>query len=246
MKTIAYSALMYGKSYLGWAIRSVIHAVDEYHVLYTPVGSHGSRTDLPCPDSRDELYAIAEQAAGDKLHWHESTDWWLEHQQRNSIYRYAPDADVILILDSDEIWGEGLAEMAIAAAVLGVRNVRIPVMEFWRSFHYAEQRNLVFPERVTFPKVGGGEGYMPLDDNRPRICHLGYASPSDLVYFKQFTHGHRGDWREGWFERKFAANDVNDCHPTNKDYWFPTPVDYREFMPSFMSEHPYANLETIP
>jgi hypothetical protein len=27
--------------------------------------------------------------------------------QRDSIYQYAPDADVIIVLDSDEIWGRG-------------------------------------------------------------------------------------------------------------------------------------------
>lgn len=80
--TIAYTALHYGADYLGWAIRSVIDAIDEYVVLYAAQGSHVFRTTLPCPDNRKELYTIARQAARDKLRWYDGE--WLA---MNSICR---------------------------------------------------------------------------------------------------------------------------------------------------------------
>ena len=65
-KVIAYTALHYGKEYLADAIRSVIDYVDQYWVIYTPVGSPGHRTDAPCPESKEELSWIANDAA-DKI-----------------------------------------------------------------------------------------------------------------------------------------------------------------------------------
>ena len=94
MKVIGYTALHYGRDYLGYAIRSVIDAVEEYHVLYTSQGSHGHRSQAHCPDTRLELFEIAEAAAGAKLRWHEGS-WLWEGQQRDAIFEYAPDADVL-------------------------------------------------------------------------------------------------------------------------------------------------------
>src|SRR5574342_223323 len=108
MKTDAYTALLYGSDYLAYAIRSVIDYVDEYHVIYdaSGSGSHGSKTDRTCPDSRETLYALADGAAGHKLRWHDGT-WPYEGAQRDAIHEYAPDADVILVLDADEVWPYG-------------------------------------------------------------------------------------------------------------------------------------------
>ena len=69
MRIVAYSAILYGKDYLHHAIRSIIDDVDEYIVLYSPIGSHGHQTHVPCPDTREELYDIAYAAAGEKLRW---------------------------------------------------------------------------------------------------------------------------------------------------------------------------------
>lgn len=255
-KTIGYTALHYGADYLAWAIRSVIAEVDQHYVLYCPHGSHGVKTDLQCPDSRTTLYDLARQAAGNKLVWIDG-DWNYENEQRESILQYAADADIILIVDADEIWGENVVWSAKAqyseAQHIHCQRWRAPVMEYWRSFYRAETHNLVYPVRVIYPHVDNawdkehGEGYLNrYNVGHEIISHMGYAQRSEVVYYKQHTHGHRGDWRPNWYEEKFAANVADDCHPTNKDYWNPTLVDPLEFMPSFMAEHPYFNLEVIP
>jgi len=100
IKVVGYTALHYGCDYLSYAIRSVINTVSEFHVLYTDKPSHGSRSDAVCPDSEQELHELAWQAAGSKLRWHYGT-WLHEGEQRNSIYDYAPNADVIICADSD-------------------------------------------------------------------------------------------------------------------------------------------------
>ncbi len=245
MKVISYTALHYGKDYLYWAIRSVIDHVDEHHILYAPVGSHGHRTQQPCPDTRAELYAEAERAAGDKLRWHDGT-WAYEGEQRNSIHAYAPDADVILVVDADEIWNWRMVMGAIQFKQ-GVKRWRVPIIHFWRSFYRAVLHDPAYPERVIYPKA---ETEFVGTWNAAHIwpiCHMGYAQRSELVKYKQHTHGHKGEWRkDDWFNTVFMANAQRDCHPVGSEYWNPEPVNPWDYLPEWMQEHPYAKLEIIP
>jgi hypothetical protein len=250
MKIIAYTALLYGSDYLAYAIRSVIDYIDEYHVIYdaSGTGSHGSKTDRVCPDKRQVLYDIAQRAAGDKLRWHEGT-WPYEGAQRDAIYQYAPDADVILVLDADEVWPECLAKLPLEMEPLH-RNVRLPMVHFWRSFSRCVLHDPAYPVRVICPKSADGEVGIDsarLPDRRKAIAHFGYAQRPEIVEFKQHTHGHRGQWRTDidWFRERFMANAQHDCHPVGSEYWNPEAVNPLDYMPSFMSEHPYFGLDVI-
>ncbi len=62
MKIIARYLLHYGKEWLFHSMRSVRPFVDEIYVFYSPQPSRGQGpAPRPCPDSRDELFSIAEQ-----------------------------------------------------------------------------------------------------------------------------------------------------------------------------------------
>ncbi len=247
MKVVSYTALHYGKDYLYYAIRSVIDHVDEHYILYSRVGSHGHRTDRPCPDTRSELIELAKRAAGDKLRWIDG-EWSHEGQQRDSIFGYAPDADVILVVDADEIWHPRMVEGAVKSAIdPEVKRWRMPIIHFWRSFYRAVLHDPAFPERVIYPKT---PGHQVLTWNGMRlnpIAHMGYAQRSELVEYKQHTHGHKGEWRkDDWFNTVFLASAQTNCHPVGSEYWNPEPVNPWDYMPDFMKDHPYAKLEVIP
>lgn len=255
MKIIAYTALHYGRDYLAYAIRSVIDNIDELHVLYTPIGSHGHRTSAPCPETRDELYAIAQAAAGDKLRWHEG-EWPYEGAQRESIHQYAPDADVIIVLDADEIWSEHLAFNVVNSYKNWLKEPRIfgdwpfsrmraNMIHYWRSMHRAILHDPAFPERVIYPKWQG-----PVETIQPHyglINHMGYAQRPEIVQYKQLTHGHKNEWRKDvdWFRDVFLANRQTDCHPVGSDAWQPEPVNPLDYMPAWMTEHPYYGMDVI-
>lgn len=246
MKFIGYTALHYGREYLAWAIRSVVDHLDEYHVLYTAVGSHGSRTDVRCPETRDELYAIAVNAAGDKLRWHDG-EWPHEGAQRDSIQDYVPDADVILVLDADEIWPESLVMSALyhlsKARLVEYRNWRVPIIHYWRNFYKAVLRDPAYPIRVIYPQIkdSRGEGYIRNLSGHEYINHFGYAQTPAIVQYKQLTHGHRGEWRRdiNWYQDRFLANAQHDCHPVGSEYWNPETVNPLKYMPAFMVDHPF-------
>lgn len=244
MKVVGFTALHYGKDYLAYAIRSIIDHIDEYHVAYTAIGSHGHRTQIPCPETRDELYAIAAASAGNKLHWHEG-EWPYEGAQRDSIHQYAPDADVILVLDSDEIWPAELVSSALTYPLLNpaFRNWRVPMIHYWRSFHRAILHDPAYPIRAIYPR-GNGESQVPTNQ---RINHMGYAQRPEIVQYKQLTHGHRNEWRKDvdWFADKYLANAQTDTHPVGSEYWNPERVDPLDYMPQWMQEHQYYHLSVI-
>lgn len=259
MKTIAYTALHNGRDYLGYAIKSVIDYVDEYYVLYAAQGSHGHRTSVPCPDTREDLYTIAQAVAGDKLHWIDG-DWRWEGQQRDSIMEHCPDADVIIVLDADEIWGDGLVPEIVRYAKDGhIRHWRCRMVHYWRSFHRAIIHDPAYPERVIVPKYPSGDrtftggrvaSHLPpikVPENCYWISHMGYAQRPEIVQYKQAVHGHRNEWRSdvNWFQDKYMANAQHDCHPVGSDYWNPEPVNPLDYMPAFMAQHPYFDMEVI-
>ena len=240
---VAYTALLYGKDYLASAIRSVIDAVDEYHILYTPIGSHGHRSDIPCPESRDELYEIARQAAGNKFRWHEAT-WAHEGQQRDSIHQYAPNADVILVVDADEIYEDGLAQEAIDFALNSdAQRIRLPFLHLWRSFYRGFAHDPAYPERVISPKKSGATVTMQTDK---RVWHAGYAQRPEIVAYKLGTHGHRAEFRRDvdWLNDVFLTNRQDDCHPCGSEYWNCEDIDQSK-LPTPLLNHPYRYLGVI-
>jgi len=244
MKTIAYTALHYGKDYLGYAIRSIIDHVDEYHVLYTSKGSHGHRTNLVCPDSREELKAIARAAAGDKLTWHEGV-WTQEGQHRDAIHELVPDADVVLVLDADEIWEKGLAEHVVLGSPFGKsRTYRIPIIHYWRSFRRCVLHDPAYPIRVILPKIENGEATI---DTYQRINHMGYAIRPAMMYYKWQLHGHKNEMRDfdTWFDEVYLKNRQVDCHPIGSEWWNPEQVEPLDYMPEWMQEHPYWGKDVI-
>jgi hypothetical protein len=248
MKVIASVCLHYGKCYLNHAIRSIIDDVDSVIVLYSPVGSHGHRTDIPCPDTRDELYQIAYQAAGEKLRWFEG-DWLHEGEQRDSIFEIVPDADCIVVLDSDEIWAPGLLKQAIKeTSMWRRREIRVPMIHYWRSMKQAILHDPALPVRLIYPHVKEGAEtftpFPPLSKQYQSINHMGYALRSELVRYKWLIHGHLNEQRRDvdWFHDIFMNPlRTTDLHPVGSDAWSYETVD----VPLFMQDHPYADLDLI-
>lgn len=243
MKIVGYTALLYGADYLHHAIRSIIDDIDEYIVLYTPIGSHGHRTNAVCPDTKEALYEIAYSAAGDKLRWFEG-EWAYEGQQRDSIFSIVPDADAIVVLDSDELYMPDMVKEAIQKGIdENVNHVRIPLIHHWRSFYKGFTHDPAAPIRIHLPKLPEGETtYAP--DEEKRIRHLGYAIRPELMRYKWLIHGHLGELRKDcdWINDVYLANRQYDCHPVGSDAW-QTVEDITP--PNFMLDHPFAQVELI-
>lgn len=246
MKIVAYTALRYGRDYLGYAIQSIIDRVDEYHVLYAPQPSHGYFDPTPCPETREELFAIAQTIAGPKLRWHDG-DWRQEWAQRSAIHEYAPDADAIIVLDADEIWSErALTTLDAELPTYKGATMRIPFVHFWRSFHTAILHDPAAPPRVIFPNAPKKDWVLDFGLEHS-INHMGYAQRSEIVGYKMKIHGHKHELRPNWFETVFMDEGrTTDLHPVGSQYWNVERIDPWAYLPDFMRAHRYAKLEVIP
>lgn len=245
MKVVAYVALHYGVSYLRWAIRSVIDRVDEIYIFYSNSGSHGYMTNEDCPETRAELYREAIIAAGSKLRWYDGR-WYAENQQRGEIFKECPNADLIVVLDADEVWHPLVLDAALRDAQrCRVRYLRVPMVHFWRSFHRAIVHDPAYPERIILPKIDGGEA--TVDAGPYRICHMGYSMLPAITRYKWLVHGHLPEYRNDcdWLKDKFLANAQKDVHPVGSEYWNVESVNPTDYMPVWMREHPYWSCRVI-
>lgn len=247
MKIIGFSALLYGADYLGYAIRSVAPSVDQWVVAYSPVGSHGHQADVICPEDETELRAIAEDAcaaSGVPLLWY-SGRWQYEGQQRDSVFQMVPDADLVIVVDADEVW----EPMAVQAAIhqgwrMKARHGLVRFQHFWRSFGWV-CHDPAMPVRIIRPEFANDTAYLDV----PCVNHFGYARKPADIWYKIQTHGHKSEWRPEWYEQTFLpwrpGNGRNsDLHPTNRDFWTAEPFD-RAQLPDVLHDHPYYGLEMI-
>jgi hypothetical protein len=247
MKVAAFTALHYGLDYLPYAIRSVVPFVDEWLIAYSPIGSHGYRTSVHCPEKVGPLFDCANAVThefGVPLRWWSSTDWPHEGFQRDSVYQHT-DADLIIVVDADEVWQDGAVQQAIEhGKAMDVRHGRVPFIHFWRSFNWA-CRDDARPIRLLRPGLPMGDYYADVDP----VLHFGYAQTEYLTVYKWFVHGHKAELRQGWHDNTFKYwspldGPFQDLHPTNKDYWTAEPYA-RSKLPKFMRSHPFYDKEII-
>lgn len=246
MKIIGLTVIHYGADYLKYSIGSVINFVDEHYVIYSSQGSHGSRTSEVCPDTREQLAALAIEAAGDKLRWVEK-EFDNEGAQREYIHELAPDADCIIVVDSDEVYSEKLIsdlDHLFSQPRYYNRRSRVGFWHYWRSFKRGFMHDPAWPERIIFPQVvNNNAGTIDTDGI---IHHFGYAQRPEIVRYKQLTHGHKGEWRKDidWFNDVFMANRQTDCHPVGSEYWNCEDMDLSQ-LPAILADHPYAEMDVI-
>ncbi len=236
--------LHYGLDYVFYAVASVIDAVDEFVVCYTPHPSHGHRSDMEPVESERELKAAVMSAGGDKVRWYRVEQFWSEGPHRDHALSLCR-GDVVLVVDADEVWSQEALDGALRLAQDDPTRWkwRVNFTTLWRSFSWKCNDDL-WPDRLYRRNATGREiGYIPQD---LKIFHFGYAVTTKLMRYKMSCHGHKAQWRPGWFDTKWNVwPPVPDCHPTDVGKWTPVPFDRQE-LPPVMSNHPFRFLEPIP
>jgi len=242
-RIVAFMALHYGLEYIQQAIQSVQHAVDCFVVCYSPIGSHGHKTAIACPETEKELIAAAQEVMAVPVKWHRGF-WPHEGAQRDTVFKLEPDADLVIVVDSDEIWAPGAVEKAIEQGLqMTVRHGHVPFWHFWRSFQYF-CTDLAQPERVINPHYQDGHAFLEV----PPVFHMGYAQREEIIKYKMLVHGHKPEWREDWL-RLFQAwtpqdGPWEDLHPTNIDFWTARAFAMEQ-LPPLLKAHPYYGVKVI-
>ncbi len=246
MKTIAYYGIHYGSEWLEWSMRSIEPYVDDILVLYSDKPSHGHGTDIPCPDSKQDILSIANKHG---VVWAEmnSSRWEGDHRDQAVETCFDMGADIVMVVDHDEIWESGMLQLCLRFVKDSpARNYLVHMQHYWRSVSwvcYDECMPVRFHKK---PNETAGDVYIPRE--YCNVHHYGYAQSSPLIAYKWLIHGHLGELRPNWYQQKFLdwKPGGKDVHPTNyEEFWNPVPFDKTELV-NLIGDHPYYNLGIIP
>jgi hypothetical protein len=253
MKVHSLTILHYGADYLSYALRSVYHNVDQLHIFYTPTPSHGHSTNTPPIETKEQLLQAAYAYNPDeKVRWYDMLGVTQEGPQRDLALRtvQAAGAELVVVVDYDEIWGNGVLEEVLYQIYNDgtARNNLVNMVHLWRSFNWC-CRDEGWPVRIIDLRQNNDNVlYIPKEFD---IYHFGYAVTNQIINYKWQIHGHKNEMRPGWLEDVWAIwPPIDNCHPTNgrndegKAFWSPEPFDKTQF-PEFMREHPFWDLEMI-
>lgn len=242
-KVLAYTALHYGLDFLWYALESVKDHVDEHLILYTERPSFSYSGQLPNPDTREKLKAVADQFP--HVTWLDITAHGEgEHRQKALSYARQLKYDLVLVVDSDEVWDKKYLPKALSMAYnsrakqFAVRGSQW--LTFWKSFNEYVQDGFA-PVRVHNLKNSGPEEFLEDGDNI-WIYHCGYAIRDELMKYKLSCHGHKMDIPGNWYREKwegYQKGKTTHLHPATDAYWIET-EDYKKQLPEILKGHPYA------
>jgi len=243
IKTLAYIPLHYGSPYLDAVIRQIDPHVDKILILYTQHPSYGQNRGLQNPDSREQLRDIAEKASK-KIEWVEIARTSQENHHRNLVFRYAGGYDLIMAVDSDEVFDD-VPEMIEAAMATNCKTVNVDGSRwwhFWRSFNECN-RDGFCPTRFHVVKGKNETAVIKAG----KIYHMGYALPENLTAYKISVHGHKSILAT-WLYTKwvnYIQGVTTVLHPDSRDVWIETEYFDKTQLPQILKEHPYYGLERI-
>jgi len=251
-KIVSLTIVHYGADYISYALRSVAPFVDEIYVMLASQPSHGTPTNLVCPDSPEQMRETILNSGPSVLNKLRLVEgrWDNEGQHRDEIYNYTKHGDLIVVVDADEVWDAKNLQSGIALmqSMPEKKWYKVRMTNFWRSFNWA-CTDPMMQDRIV--RVGAPSEeiiYSPFSalPEYPDIWHFGYArKPKDIEYKIQI-HGHFDEWRGDWYQDKFLdwKPGIVDVHPTCVGFWTPQPFN-KELLPEDLKSHPYYSLDRI-
>lgn len=256
MKHIGVMAVHYGKEYIAWAAESLDVAVDEVHVFYTKTPSYGfSDPSLKCPESEEEVHAAVNSRVSKPVHWHHVDGMTSESMHRNHMLEVARGrgAVTMTVVDADEVWDPSCLEVALAAVEQSNSAGRwlARFHNFWRSWEWTVKDHFR-PVRIVDLRHSLQKDAYLNDDMQPLpVYHFGYAQSLALMRYKFSCHGHKAEFKPGWFERVFAswtpAGPHVDLHPCVNNLWTAERTDPLTLAKAkwLLTDHPYQGVEVI-
>lgn len=242
---LAYIPLHYGIEYLSEAIKSVSPFVDKIAILYTNSPSYGHGSGIQCPETEQELYNVAMSAA-DNVEWH-NVFAGNEGAHRQIALNMAIEQgyDLLLAVDSDEVFDQNDLPFAIDEVMSGTAKYYgiDGYINFWRSFEWACYDGF---RPIRFIRIKGGDG---AGEVKCTIYHFSTAQSNDIMRYKLQVHGHadefamtaslRGgkDWYNDIYLPWTPENNYGDLHLVSLALW--NAVKYpKETLPDMLKNHP--------
>lgn len=254
-KILGYIPLFYGKEYLHACITSMLPWVDKLIIVYVDKGSQGHATNVPCPETKEELQAIVTNIGSDKIEWHNCINekhptepyFANESEHRNYIHKFSKGYDMIFTLDADEVVEAEDMPAAIEHVMRSTkRHISINgFINFWRSFDYACLDGFRPFRFINLHNASGATDESDLC--KLRIYHFSTCQDIRTIRFKWNVSGHASELRPGWIDQVYLGwrEDMIDeprqnLHPVAHDIWNAIRFDKTK-LPEVLREHPNYN-----
>jgi hypothetical protein len=257
MNRVGVMAVHYGKEYIAWAAGSLATACDEVHVFYTPTPSFGFNEGAQCPDTEEELMSETKRFVGSQLKWHRLERVSNEGQHRyimlDTVERAVGKNTLVAVADADEVWHPSTLEFSLkfveGASCAGRWLARFH--NFWRSWEWTVRDSFRPVRIVDLRHPLHVDSYLDEQMQPHPIYHFGYAQTLATMRYKFTCHGHKAEFKPGWFDKKFLPwtpnGDHEDLHPCVNNLWTAeqTDGDTLAVLDQLLTDHPHQHLKVI-
>lgn len=244
-KVTSLCIIHYGKEYLSCAIQAVYPVSDEIVIVYTATPSHGTGTDMPCPETMSDIITEAKRYDPDNKVYFTTGTFSNEGEQRGACEQICKDrgTDIIVRFDADEVWDTESLRLSLDvvdksdAKYFGVNGF----VNFWKSFNNICVDQFT-PIRLINVNVQNNTEVV-IDGI---IYHFSCAQADKTMLYKYEIHGHKHEIRENWLDEIYFKwkEGQNDVHMTSVGLWNVIAFD-KNTLPRILKNHENFNKELI-
>jgi len=238
IKVLGFMTIHYGGAYLRESLMSVVDHVDKMVIAYSKQPSQGHGTWMECPDSEGYIFDICQDVLGDKLIWDRAERYGAENEHRNVKYKYTDDFDLVLTVDSDEVYKSDELPASFEYAYWGVERFYgiDGYLNFWRSFDYVCTDGFR-PIRIENLHRKNFTQNLNL---KQTIYHFSTCQPEYIMRYKYNVFGHAHEVRKDWLNDVYykwnPENAFDDVHCVAFGIWNPISFD-KTVLPEYMKTH---------
>jgi hypothetical protein len=245
-KVLGFMTIHYAGDYLKESLQSVVNHVDKMVIAYSYQPSQGHGTSIPCPDNEDYIFNTCKEVLGDKMIWDRAERYGAENEHRNVKYKYSEGFDLILTVDSDEVYKSDELDASFNFAFWGVERFYgiDGFINFWRSFNFACYDGFR-PIRLENLHRENNSQNLNL---KQTIYHFSTCQPEPIMRYKYLVFGHAHEVKNNWLNDVFYKwnpdNQIQDLHCVSYNLWNAVSFD-RFTLPESLKNHKNFNKELV-
>ena len=246
IKVLGFMTIHYAGDYLREALMSVVDHVDKMVIAYSMMPSQGHATQLQCPDSEGYIFSICQDVLGDKMIWDRADRYGAENEHRNVKYKYTHGFDLVLTVDSDEVYKEEELDASFEYAHWGIERFYgiDGFINFWRSFDYACYDGFRPIRLENLHRKNNAQNL----NLKQTIYHFSTCQPEPIMRYKYLVFGHAHEIKTNWLDETFYKwtldNQISDLHCVSYNLWNAVSFD-KSVLPSYLKSHHNYNKKLV-
>ncbi len=245
IKVLGFMSIHYAGSYLREALESVVNHVDKFVVAYSKQPSQGHGTYMDNPDSEGFIFDICQSVLGDKMIWDRAERYGAENEHRAVRYKYSSGYDLILTVDSDEVFATEQLQASFEYALNGsAQHYGIDgYVNFWRSFNHV-CKDGYRPIRIENLHRNNGTQDLNL---KQTIYHFSTCQPEKIMCYKFNVFGHKHEVRPNWLRDVYFnwTPETRWLHCVSLQIWEDAEPFDKTTLPESLRKHPFYNLDRV-